>query len=104
MQDKPFLTPAEVAAELDVSPSTVLRMIHSGRLPAIAVSERIYRIPADSLALYRTRQLSRLALAPLGARRSRPRMRHLDRLALSHGEAGDEEAWAPTWLGRSRRP
>jgi excisionase family DNA binding protein len=44
-----FLSPAEVAAELRVSTSTVLRLIRSGRLPAIAVSERIYRIPAATL-------------------------------------------------------
>jgi len=46
---KVFLSPAEVAAELRVSTSTVLRLIRSGRLPAIAVSERIYRIPAATL-------------------------------------------------------
>lgn len=44
-----FLSPAEVAGELRVSTSTVLRLIRAGKLPAIAVSERIYRIPAATL-------------------------------------------------------
>jgi excisionase family DNA binding protein len=48
-QAKVFLSPAEVAAELRVSSSTVLRLIRAGKLPAIAVSERIYRIPAATL-------------------------------------------------------
>ena len=52
MQEKQFLSPADVARQLAVSPSTVLRMIHSGELPAIVVSERIYRIPAASFEMY----------------------------------------------------
>ncbi len=53
MQQKPFLTPAEVATELDVSSATVLRLIHRGELPAIVVSERIYRIPAASFEMFK---------------------------------------------------
>jgi excisionase family DNA binding protein len=48
-QPRLFFSPAEVAAELRISTSTVLRMIHAGKLPAIAVSERIYRIPVATL-------------------------------------------------------
>jgi excisionase family DNA binding protein len=54
-----FLSPAEVAAELRVSTSTVLRLIRSGRLPAIAVSERIYRIPVATLERFLNGDLDR---------------------------------------------
>lgn len=54
-----FLSPAEVAAELRVSTSTVLRLIRSGKLPAIAVSERIYRIPAATLERFLNGELNR---------------------------------------------
>ena len=40
-----FYSPQEVAALLGVSPTTVLTRIHEGALPAVRVSERIYRIP-----------------------------------------------------------
>ncbi len=61
MQESPkiFLSPAEVAAELRVSTSTVLRLIRSGKLPAIAVSERIYRIPAATLERFLNGDLDR---------------------------------------------
>lgn len=42
---KRFYTPQEVARLLDVSPTTVMNRIHDGALPAVRVSERIYRIP-----------------------------------------------------------
>ena len=54
MHQKQFVSPSEVAGELDVSTTTVLRLIHSGALPAIRVSERIYRIPVASFELYKT--------------------------------------------------
>src|SRR5665811_1216088 len=53
MHKKQFLSPADVAQELDISSTTVLRMIHSGELPAILVSDRIYRIPGASFAMYK---------------------------------------------------
>ena len=53
MQDKRFLSPNDIASELSVSPSTVLRLIHEQRLPAIRVSERIYRIPVAAFERYR---------------------------------------------------
>lgn len=39
-----FLSPAQVAAELRVSRSTVLRLIHAKKLPAIPAPRRSYRI------------------------------------------------------------
>ena len=53
MQDKQFLSPNEIASELSVSASTVLRLIHEQRLPAIRVSERIYRIPVVAFEKYK---------------------------------------------------
>jgi excisionase family DNA binding protein len=74
MQTKPFLTPADVARELDISTSTVMRRIHAGDLPAIAVSERIYRIPAASFELFKAGRLRTPRPAPLGPVRTRPRI------------------------------
>ncbi len=45
---KRFYTPQEVAALLSVSPTTVMSRIHDGALPAVRVSERIYRIPVPA--------------------------------------------------------
>ncbi|MGH2445906.1 MAG: helix-turn-helix domain-containing protein [Candidatus Limnocylindria bacterium] len=45
MTSKRFLSPGEVATELGISSTTVMKLIHDGRLPAVRVSERIYRIP-----------------------------------------------------------
>ncbi len=73
MQTKPFYSPAEVAAELGISTTTVLRLIHDGRLPAIQVSERIYRIPAASYEKYTAGTLEAPFMARLGADRRRPR-------------------------------
>jgi excisionase family DNA binding protein len=53
VQDKQFLSPNDVASELSVSASTVLRLIHERRLPAIRVSERIYRIPVAAFEKYK---------------------------------------------------
>jgi excisionase family DNA binding protein len=74
MQRKPFLTPADVAAELDISTSTVMRKIHAGEIPAIAVSERIYRVPAASFEMFVTGRLRIPEPAPIGGRRARPRI------------------------------
>ena len=57
--DKRYLTPSEVASELRVSTDTVLRLIDRGDLPAIRVSERIYRIPAPAFARYERGAVSR---------------------------------------------
>jgi excisionase family DNA binding protein len=65
MQKKQFLTPADVASELSISSATVIRMIHKGELPAIHVSERIYRIPAASFEMFKAGILRTATPAPL---------------------------------------
>ncbi len=50
---KRFYTPKEIAEELAVSSDTVLRLIASGRLPAVRVSARIYRVPAPAFEAFR---------------------------------------------------
>jgi excisionase family DNA binding protein len=46
---KRFYTPQEVAQLLGVSSTTVMSRIHDGALPAVRVSDRIYRIPVPAL-------------------------------------------------------
>ena len=48
MVTKRFYSPQEVAVLLGVSPTTVMSRIHGGALPAVRVSERIYRIPVPA--------------------------------------------------------
>jgi excisionase family DNA binding protein len=45
---KRFYTPQEVANLLGVSSTTVMSRIHDGALPAVRVSDRIYRIPVPA--------------------------------------------------------
>lgn len=47
-----YHTPREVAERLRVSPTTVMRAIHEGRLFAVRVSDRVYRIPVGALARF----------------------------------------------------
>lgn len=42
---KAFYSPAEVARLLELHPDTILNYIHSGRIFAIQLSARTYRIP-----------------------------------------------------------
>lgn len=51
---KRYYTPGEVASELSVSVSTVLRLVHDGYLPAVRVSERIYRIPVPAFERFQS--------------------------------------------------
>ena len=44
-----YVTISEAADRLRVSHDTVLRLVHSGSLPAIRVSQRLYRIPRPAL-------------------------------------------------------
>jgi len=74
MQGKQFLSPGDVAAELGISSSTVLRLIHDGQLPAIRVSERIYRVPVASFEKYTSGTLES-AFAARTARTVKPRPR-----------------------------
>jgi excisionase family DNA binding protein len=87
MQEKPFLTPSDVARELSISSSTVLRMIHSGELPAIAVSERIYRIPAATFEMYKAGTLRTPEAAPVGPLKQRPRLGSAEHLPSARREA-----------------
>jgi len=57
--DKRFYTPAEVAELLEISSATVLRLIHDGKLPAVRVSDRIYRIPIPAFERYVSRAQDR---------------------------------------------
>lgn len=74
MHQKPFLTPADIAQELDISTTTVMRKIHAGEIPSIAVSARIYRVPAASYELYKAGRLRSAEAAPMGGRQPRPRI------------------------------
>jgi excisionase family DNA binding protein len=46
---KSFYSPHEVAVMASVHPSTILNYIASGRLYAVRLSERTYRIPARAV-------------------------------------------------------
>ena len=84
MHKKPFLTPADVAAELDISSATVIRMIHKGELPAIHVSERIYRIPAASFEMYKAGTLRSVTPARLLSVKQEPRLGEGEALPVAH--------------------
>jgi len=48
--DRRYYTPREVSDLLRVSPTTVMKLIHEGRLFAVRVSERIYRVPIGAVS------------------------------------------------------
>ncbi len=88
MQGKPFLSPAEIAAELSISSATVMRLIHRGELPAIRISERIYRVPAATFEMYTAGTIRTAAPAALRTVKRQP--------ALGRGEAIPEVRGAAT--------
>lgn len=47
-----YYTIKEASERLRVSHDTISRLVHSGQLPAIRVSERLYRIPVPALERY----------------------------------------------------
>ena len=51
-----FYTPQEVAQLLGVSATTVMTRIHDGALPAVRVSDRIYRIPVAAFERFASTQ------------------------------------------------
>lgn len=46
---KAFYSPGEVAELMSLSSSTILNYIHDGRLAAVRLTERTYRIPRKSV-------------------------------------------------------
>jgi excisionase family DNA binding protein len=65
---KRFYSPQEVARLLGVSSSTVMTRIRDGVLPAVRVSDRIYRIPIPAFERFVSRQPARtfeIALRPV---------------------------------------
>lgn len=46
------LSPIQVAEQLGVSKDTVLRLVRSGKLPAVKVGWRTWRITEESLAAF----------------------------------------------------
>lgn len=60
---KSFYSPHEVAAMADLHPSTILNYIASGRLYAVKLSERTYRIPARAvISLLEPERLARSSM------------------------------------------
>ncbi len=55
MTQHPYLKVAEVAAELEISPDGVYKLIKRGKLPAVRLSERGTRVPRVALDAYRRR-------------------------------------------------
>jgi excisionase family DNA binding protein len=92
VQDKQFLSPNEIASELSVSASTVLRLIHEQRLPAIRVSERIYRVPVAAFEKYKAGALE----SPTPARTA-PQVSKRPRIG-----AGEQLPEAPESVARLR--
>ena len=97
MQDKQFYSPAEVARELGISSTTVLRLVHDGRLPALRISDRIYRIPTVSFERYKAGTLEKPFGAALGPVRARPRFGADER--LPEVTANDGTRRAPAGVG-----
>jgi excisionase family DNA binding protein len=46
------MTPQEVADRLKLNKDTVLRLIRSGKLPAVKIGSKTYRITEDALAAF----------------------------------------------------
>lgn len=49
MEDKKMLTIKEVAAALSLSPATIRRYIHAGKIKVVKYNQRVYRIPREEL-------------------------------------------------------
>ena len=64
----------------------MLRLVHDGRLPALRVSQRIYRIPAAAFERYKAGGIEQPLTTSLGPIRPRPRFGEDERLP----DASDE--------------
>ncbi len=80
--NQPFYSPAEVARLAGLHPSTILSYIHAGRLYAVKLSERTYRIPNRAV---------RKMLAPETV--SPPRIIEQPHGQVDLGEADREPEW-----------
>ena len=94
MHGKQFYSPAEIAKELGVSSTTVLRLVHAGRLPALRVSERILRIPAASFERYKAGTLEAPFEAAIGPVKQRPRFGADERIRGTMPDQGTGRARA----------
>ena len=83
-----FYTPTEVAEMLKISSTTVMKLIHDGSLPAIRVSERIYRIPEAALERFQAGERPPVRL-------TRTRVRALGPLAAGESLPGPDRAREP---------
>ncbi len=48
--EKAFYSPSDIGTLLDLSSDTIMRYIHEGRVYAVQLSERTYRIPLREVA------------------------------------------------------
>jgi len=76
---KRFYTPQEVAELLGVSSTTVMSRIHDGALPAVRVSERIYRIPIPAFERFRLNRIAARLRCPTSQGEARAATRRTDR-------------------------
>lgn len=78
-----MFTPKQVAEQLAVSPRTVYLWIEDGRLPAIRLSDRVTRIPAEELEAFVERAAG---VRPGSGRRESP-FRHAGGSLVAEGTA-----------------
>jgi excisionase family DNA binding protein len=83
--NRPFYSPTEVARLAGLHPSTILGYIHAGRLYAVKLSERTYRIPNRAV---------RKMLAPETVRPPRIIDRPDEIVDLSEADREPEPAWS----------
>ena len=87
---KRFFSPAEAAEILDVSSTTVMRLIHDGRLPALRVSERIYRIPVPAFERFQSGDVAVPFETEVRRTEAKPRIGADERLPELGGELAPE--------------
>lgn len=78
--EKRFYTTAEAAAILGVSSATVRRLICSGRIPAIRVPDRRYRIPIPGFERFRAGEMPQPFMAEVRETAGMPRIGQDERL------------------------